>query len=357
MMDIKQVLTEKQDVVNKAIEKYIPRKFSAESMNFICGPARYEYHVDASDKMFAGPIWEFLDRGGKRWRPVLFLLTVEALGGDPEKVFDFVVIPEVIHNGSLMHDDIEDSSEYRRGKKCTHLLYGLDVAINAGSSMFFMPMLALMKNLKKFDDKTALKVYNTWTQEMINIHFGQGSDIAWHKGLCNADEVTEGQYLQMCAYKTGTLARMSTKIGAILSGADDRTIEAIGKFSETIGVAFQIQDDILNLIESGVAETKGGVGEDITEGKRTLMVIHTLKKASQEDRKRLVEILNMHTTDQSLRNEAIAIIKKYGAIEYSKEKARALVRESWSEVDPLLKPSVAKEKLKAFADFLVEREI
>ena len=161
----------------------------------------------------------------------------------------------------------------------------------------------------------------------------------------------------MCAYKTGTIARMSAKMAAVLADADENVIEKIGRFAESIGVAFQIQDDVLDLVSEEFAEMKGGLGQDITEGKRTLMVIHTLEKADPKDRRRLIKILNMHTTDQKTRDEAINIIRNYGSIEYAKSFARNIVRESWRDVDAILPPSEAKEKLKAFADYLIRRKI
>ena len=161
----------------------------------------------------------------------------------------------------------------------------------------------------------------------------------------------------MCAYKTGTLARMAAKMAAVLADADEELVEKLGCFAESIGVAFQMQDDILDLTSEEFAEKKGGYGQDITEGKRTLIVIHTLKVAEKEDRERLIEILNMHTSDQKLRNEAIAIMRKYGSIEYAKKFARKIVQESWREVEKLLPASEAKEKLNAFAKFLIERKI
>jgi geranylgeranyl diphosphate synthase type I len=356
MIDIKKMLSEQASVIDSLIEKWIPEKFDMNSMNFVFGEPKYKYNLDVVNKTIAEPIWEFLRRGGKRWRPSLFLLIVEALGGDKDKVFDFVVIPEIIHNGTLFVDDIEDRSELRRGKPCTYLMYGVDIAINTGNTMYYLPLLPLIKNRDKFDSETLVKVYETYVREMINLGLGQAMDIAWHNGMCDADNLSEEEYFQMCAFKTGTLARMSAKIAAILSGADDDLTEKLGNYAETIGVAFQIQDDILNLVEGEFTERKG-LGEDITEGKRTLLVIHTLNKASPKDRERLIEILNMHTTDQDLRDEAITMIKKYGSIEYAKEKARNMVKEVWRGVDKLLKPSPAKEKLKAFADYLVERKI
>jgi geranylgeranyl pyrophosphate synthase len=131
----------------------------------------------------------------------------------------------------------------------------------------------------------------------------------------------------------------------------------MGHFAESIGIAFQMQDDVLDLTGKEFAEKKGGLGQDITEGKRTLMVICALKNANAKDKKRLVEILNMHTSNQTLRDEAIAILQKYGAIEYTRNKAAEIVEESWVEVDKLLKPTEGKEKLKAFAEFLIKRSI
>ncbi|NOZ82017.1 MAG: polyprenyl synthetase family protein [Candidatus Micrarchaeota archaeon] len=353
-MDIVRILEEKRPEIDRIIEKWIPRVFDEKSMEFICGKPRYKFNTQAPTKAISEPIWEFLDRGGKRWRPALFLLVLEALGADPEKYKDFVLVPEIIHNGSLIHDDIEDSADLRRGLPCTYKTFGIDIAINAGSVMYFLPMIAFLKN-KDLDERTKKRIYETYFQEMINIHFGQAMDIAWHKGIANADNITEEEYLQMCAFKTGTLARLSAKLAAILAGAPDDVVEKIGKFAETIGVAFQIQDDVLDIIADRKKFGKS-FGNDIKEGKRTLMVIHTLRKASEEDRRRLLEILNMHTDDEELKKEAIEILKKYGSVEYAKEFSRKLIRETWNEIDKLLPESEAKKKLKAFVDFLVERE-
>ncbi len=355
--DIKKILEEKAPLINKAIEKYLPQKYDKEKMMFTFGRPRYEYSVDVADKMIADPIWDLLDRGGKRWRPTLFLLVVEALNGNPDKLFDFVVIPEVVHEGTLIIDDVEDGSEERRGKPCTYKLFGIDVAVNAGNTAYYLPLLSLMEHKNDFKAETIQKVYEVYTQDMINLSLGQAMDIAWHRGLCDANKVTEKEYLQMVAYKTGTLARMSAKIAAILCGASEKQIEAIGRLAETIGIAFQIQDDILNLVGEEFASRKGGSGEDVTEGKRTLMVIRTLKNAKPADAKRLIEILEMHTTDQRLRDEAIAIMKIYDGIDYAKTFASKILKEAWKEVDTTFPPSEAKEKIKALADYLIKRSI
>ena len=356
-IDIEKMLEQNAPIVDRLIECYIPREFERSAVVFSLNPPRYDFNLEALNKAVAKPIWDFLDRGGKRWRPFLFLLVVEALGKNPRDFEEFAIIPEVIHNGTIMVDDIEDDSELRRGKPCTHKLFGLDVAINAGNAMYYLPLLTLLKNQDKLGADKLKQVYAIYTREMISISLGQAIDIAWHRGLADADNLREAQYLQMCAYKTGTLARMAAEIAAALCDASEDTVDRFGRFAEALGVAFQIQDDVLDLTSKKFATKKGGRGQDVTEGKRSLIVIHTIEKAKQADKKRLISILKMHTSDQKLKDEAIQIMTRYGAIEYAEQFAKKLVAESWKEVDRLLSPSDAKDTLQAFAEHLIQRKV
>jgi len=356
-LDAERFLTETAILVDKTIEKYIPRAFSKGAVVFKINPPNYAYNLDPLNKAIAAPIWEFLDRGGKRWRPALFLLICEILGKSPRDIVDFSIIPEVIHNGTLMVDDIEDSSELRREKPCTYKIYGLDIAINAGNAMYYLPLLPLIENREKVSAHKAQKIYEIYAQEMINLSLGQAMDIAWHRGLAKANELDEKSYLQMCAYKTGTLARMSAKMASVLADANDELVDRLGRLAESIGIAFQMQDDVLDLTSPEFEKKKGGRGQDITEGKRSLIVIHTLKVAEAQDRRRLIEILDEHTSNQKLRNEAITLMTKYGSIEYVKKFAKKMVEESLKEAGRLLPDSDGKEKLESFAEFLIERHI
>ncbi len=355
-MDIEKFLEEKATLVDKTIEKYIPRVLSRNAVVFKVKRPSYSYNLKALNKAIAEPIWEFLDRGGKRWRPGLFVLICEALGKKPEEYMDFSIIPEVIHNGTLMVDDIEDASEYRRGKLCTYRVYGLDIAVNAGNAMYYLPLLPLMERKNRVSVKKLARIYEVYVQEMVNLSLGQAMDIAWHRGLANADSINEKDYLQMCAYKTGTLARMAARVAAVLCDADEVLVEKLGRFAESVGIAFQMQDDILDLTSMEFTKNKGGQGQDITEGKRSLVVIHTLRDASAKDRNRLIEILNMHTSERRFKDEAIDIMQKYDSVKYVRNAAKKMVKRSWDEVEELLQPSDAKEKLKAFAEFLIGRK-
>lgn len=353
--DATDFIKEKMDIIEKSMEKFIPRKMDDEYIDWLTGKHRYKFNIEALNKTLSEPIWDYLDRGGKRFRPALFLLLVEALEGDAEKLKDFASVIELLHNGSIMVDDIEDDSDLRRGKPCTHKLFGTDIAINAGNFMYFAGYGALLKKSSEFSPETMVRAYNAVAKEMIVIHTGQAMDIAWHNNLANADNISEGEYLQMCANKTGVLLRLAARLAAIFSGKDEKTEEMLAEFTETIGIAFQIQDDVMNL----EPPDKWGkeAGDDINEGKRTLIVLHALKKADDEDKKRLLEILKMHTKDQKIIDEAIGIMRKYGSIDHAREYAKDMVKVSWEKTEPLLSDNPAREKLKKFAEFLVERDI
>lgn len=356
-VDIQNHLKEWAAKCDEQINEYL-KTFSDQSMidKLLGSKTDYDYDIEAIRKSVIDPITYTLDLGGKRWRPILMLDIISALGKDPNKYVKPSIIPEIIHNATLLHDDVEDSSEKRRGADAVYVKFGVDVAVNVGATMYYMAPLFLFNenNLSKDTIFNMIKVYQ---REMLRVHIGQATDIAWHRALVDPFGVTERQYLQMVLSKTGVLPRISAMLGGIIGGADDELIEALGRFGASIGVAFQIKDDLLNITPSPLAESKGGVGDDISEGKITLMVIKTFALASEVDRKRLKELLSMHTKDKKLINEAISIIDKYGAKEYCANKAREITDAAWAEVDRLIPESKGKDNLRMMANFLINRSI
>ncbi len=352
-MPIESLLSQKRKSVDKEIENYFPKNPTESDLRKICGIPRYAYDLPSAKAALHTPIWELLDRGGKRWRPALFLMVAQAFGKKSQTLLELSIIPEVIHNGTLMADDIEDNSDFRSGKPTIHKIYGEDIAINASSAMYYLPLLALFKNKSKFPKSTVILAYEIYSQEMINLAYGQSFDILWHKGK-NAN-VTEDQYLQMCAFKTGTLARMAAKLGAVFAGASEKNVALAGRFAEAIGVAFQIQDDILNL--TAKEDYGKEIGGDISEGKRSLIIIRALSKLDSIKRKRLLEILDSHTKDNFKIGEAISLIRGTDALEYSSKRASKIVSEAWAEFSKVLKPTIAKKQLEQFAKYLIERKV
>eukprot|EP00026_Physarum_polycephalum_P010020 Phypoly_transcript_10164.p1 GENE.Phypoly_transcript_10164~~Phypoly_transcript_10164.p1 ORF type:complete len:376 (+),score=57.27 Phypoly_transcript_10164:207-1334(+) len=342
--------------VRDTIEKWIPREITDEYLLSACGMPSFSQLPATLTQAISVPIYDMLDRGGKGWRPALLLLIAEALEKPIEDVIDLTVICEVVHNGTLIIDDIEDRSTHRRGKPCSHIAFGSDLAINAGNAMYFLPMSILKQKSETLPPSVTIKLYQLYITEMTNIHIGQGYDIWWHSGK-GKEKVTVDNYMQMCAYKTGTLAKLSGMMAAYVCGATDEIAQAIGKFCESIGVAFQIQDDILCIVGEKFSEGKGGIGEDIREGKRTLMVIHTLQHAGEAKASRLIAILNKHTESQEEIQEAIKIVRETGSIDYARKVAQDLVRSSWESAKNVLPDSPARDNLYLFAQYLIHRNI
>jgi geranylgeranyl pyrophosphate synthase len=351
MEEAVRILAEYARLVNEALEKYIPRRIDEAWLNRVLGAPEYAYEVESLNKGVFEPFWDLADRGGKRWRPALMLMIYEALGGDPREIAPLAVIPEAIHNGTLAVDDVEDGSEFRRGKPCIHRIYGEDIAINMGNTMYYLPLLVL--NEVAIPDEKKLKILEEYVRMMIRLSLGQAMDIAWHRGIVK--EVNESQYLQMTLFKTGALAGFAAKMAAIMADAPEERARMIQRFAELIAVAFQIQDDILNLVGD---EAKYGkeIGGDITEGKRTLMVIHALRNLPADEAERLRRILDMRTGDKRLIMEAIDLMKKAGSIDYARKVSEELAMEALEALRRGLPKSESRRKLEVLAEFLIRRE-
>ncbi|MEK6837594.1 MAG: polyprenyl synthetase family protein [Nanoarchaeota archaeon] len=341
-----------RDRIENELRKFLPEHLSEQWVQEVLGTAKGHHEINSLDKTVSEPVWNFLKRGGKRWRPVLMLLCCETVGGKAEEILQFTVVPELIHNGTLIVDDIEDNSDLRRGQPVLHKLFGIDVAVNAGNALYILPFAAIRNS--SLPAETKAKAYEIITTQLIKCHLGQASDIYWHSG--KSDKVpSEQEYIQMCTNKTGSLASMAAQLGALLGGGSNEQISALAKFAETAGVVFQIQDDILNIaLHENIGKE---FGDDIKEGKRTLLVIHALNAASEAEKTRLLEILNMHTKDEKLLKEAIDIINKHNSIPYTKKTATRLVEETWKETEGAFPESEAKNQLRELAQMLIHRSV
>ena len=331
-------------IVDAELKKFLPDKINEKWLRE--NPGLKDCDVHALNEILSKPVRDILNRGGKKLRSMVVFLSCSVVGGNPRKLRKFSVIPELIHNGSLIADDIEDGSLKRRGLPALHLTYGSDVAINLSSMLYYLP-LQVIKN-SALDPEIRLALYEMLNSEMLRLHLGQGTDIFWHK---TQHPVNERQYFAMCANKTGTLLRLSAKLGAFLGGATPVQVKALGDFAEGIGVAFQIRDDVLNL----TGQIGKDAGEDVTEGKMSLPVIRTLSVARSTDKKILLGILKKHTSERTQIAKAIEIMKKYGSLEYSDKAARSIFERSWNRINLLLANSAAKEKLYLLGRFMVER--
>lgn len=318
-----------------------------------------------------------LDRGGKKWRVLLAYLIGEMLGENYKishtNIINLLFVGEIIHNATLITDDLADKSEKRRGKPCVHLLYGEDSALMTGLGLLFMPFRYFMNNLLEKDELLINKESNYYNQvynDIMSVYLDELTTVNLGQVLDTEMKYTRIPQTDTCldvfAAKTCVLPRMlckwvinlidKDKLKANTSIDDLRKDILIGV--DNISLAMQINDDLLNIKNSAVSENKGIVGEDIFEGKQSIMVLHSLNKGLIKDNtlrnikeennydlnninnintntnpnlnllkgksKRLYEIILLKTKDQSYINEAINIMHELGSIEYAELKKEEL---------------------------------
>jgi geranylgeranyl pyrophosphate synthase len=245
---------------------------------------------------------------------------------------------------------VEDGSSLRRGKAAVHKLYGQNTAINNGNFNYFFPQLLIAE--AGLDDHQKVQLYEAIIQEMTRLHIGQGMDLWWSQE--GTFDIALNDYLQMSAYKTGALLSIAVKIGGILADADNKTLNKLSEIITSIGIAFQIQDDILNLKPG--EEWGKETGEDITEGKVTYMVVDTLSRASDKHKARLIQILKAKTADKDKIQEAILIMDEYEAFNRAHDFSRQLVAKAQEDIQGIIREEEAKRIFLEIFEYIIDRK-
>lgn len=289
--------------------------------------------------------------GGKMLRPNLTLIVSQAVGGDKESTLDTAAAIELIHTFSLIHDDIMDADDMRRGKPAVHKVWDESVAILAGDTLFSKSF-EMIANTSGENISTAQKnqALATVADACVKICEGQASDMSFEGNF----QVKEEEYMEMIFKKTGALIAAATKAGAIIGGASQEVIDAMYDYGKLIGLAFQIQDDYLDVI-SNEEDLGKPVGSDIVEGKMTLMVVNALSKTDDSDSERLINILKNPESSQSEVDEAISLFNKYDSIQYAQNIAQENVNKA-KELLEILPESEYKTSLQLIADFVLNRK-
>ncbi|MEK6981592.1 MAG: polyprenyl synthetase family protein [Candidatus Micrarchaeota archaeon] len=297
-----------------------------------------------------GMLLEYIKRGGKRIRPLLAILCNKVCNGDPKKIIKAAAIIELFHNFTLIHDDICDNSEFRRGKPTLHIEYGLPIALNSGDALYTLIWQKITHlDLEPAKLQEVQKMYALTFKKVVE---GQGRELDWHQN--NKFSISESEYISMIDGKTTELMAFSCELGAFLANSSQKEREALKTYGQNIGKAFQIQDDILN-VTGNFEKYKKEIGGDITEGKRTLMVIYTLEKTTNDESKRLKEILQSRKAGEKEIRYVIELFKKYGSIERADKKARDLIESAKKNLD-VLNTSHAKQVLIDLTNYMTSRE-
>lgn len=306
-------------------------------------------HPDMNRYLY-GPLAAYSQNGGKRHRPLICFAACLAVGGDMVKATSAAAAIEHFHTAALIHDDIADEAELRRGEPCLHLTEGIGLAINMGDLALSLVNGTVIAD-ESLDDATKVRVVTELIDMTRRTVEGQALDIGWARD--GRYDITPEDYLVMATHKTAHYSgAVPLAIGAIIGGGTETEVEALRNYGLDTGLAFQIQDDLLNLIGSEES-TRKDFRNDITEGKRTLMVVHALQHSS--DRDRLIDILSSREKDQAVLAEAVAIMEESGSIEYARSYAENLTSIAKNRLIDRVRPSSSRDLLISMADWFVNR--
>ncbi|MCX7551586.1 polyprenyl synthetase family protein [Xanthomarina sp. F2636L] len=295
------------------------------------------------------PINYILKLGGKRLRPVLTLMTSEIFDCDYKEALDAALSIEIFHNFSLVHDDIMDDAPLRRGKETVHEKWDLNTGILSGDAMLIMAY-QLFEN---YNPETFQALAKLFSKTALEVCEGQQFDIDFE----TRDDVTVLEYLKMIEYKTAVLVGAAMKMGAIVAKAGEKDQNIIYEFGKNLGIAFQLQDDYLDVF--GDPETFGKqVGGDIIENKKTYLYLKAVEFSASNKKTELQHLYSLNTTDHSEKiKTAKHIFVSSGAAEATQKKIESYTEKAFLELEKLDISKENKLKLMAFGKQLMSRNV
>jgi len=310
--------------------------------------ARLEELIPRDEGLLSTQVWHHMDTGGKRIRPALCMLTCEALGGAIDDALPFAAGVELLHNMLLLHDDIEDGDEMRRDRPTVWKSFGVPNAVNTGDYLLGRALAAVMQT--PVDAARRVRLAEEFIDAYERTVEGQALDInSRAKPTWAVDD-----YLRMVVLKTGRYLTLGMVGGAVIAGADERTVDAIYGMGETLGPAFQIRDDLIDLTEG---KGRGGViGSDVREGKPSILYAHALGEADADERETLLTVMaepREETSDEDVA-AVMAIYEAHGSTDFAQKKAEALIDQAYATIDHL--PLESKDLFRGIADFMAKRD-
>jgi geranylgeranyl pyrophosphate synthase len=303
---------------------------------------------------------DFMDRSGKGLRPALCIATARALGGRAEDAFPAAAGLEMLHNAFLVHDDIEDGSDWRRGVATMHRRTGIPIAVNTGDSMNALAMRLFRKTGERLGPVAALRIFDEVDHMIVETLEGQAIELGWVRD--NDLTVTTDDYLRLVLKKTAWYSFIHPmRIGALVANAEDQNLGRFDRFGYLLGLAFQITDDVLNLV-GDIGRYGKEIDGDLWEGKRTIMLTHALAHSNQVDRAWISRFL-ARPRERRLPREILRlhqILANGGSIRWAQraaaEFAEAAAREFQNSAFASAPASPDLEWLRTCIDFLTQRD-
>jgi geranylgeranyl diphosphate synthase, type II len=285
-----------------------------------------------------------LNSGGKRLRPLLVLLSARAVGGKFSDAYDAAAAVEMLHNFTLVHDDIMDNADKRRGRLTLHKKYDNNTAILTGDSLLSIAYEYLLKDC----NGNSKEVISAFTQGLIEVCEGQSLDTDFEL----RKNVALSEYIIMIKKKTAAMAEMCCRIGALLGGGTKVQANSLGNYGLNLGIAFQIQDDLLD-ISADEKEFGKTIGGDLIEGKKTFLFLKALEKSRGEDRKKLLRVIERKGIRRNQVPSYKMIYEKLGVLDDARKEIKAYTNKALKSVTTL---NVKNIKIfKWLADSLIHR--
>jgi geranylgeranyl diphosphate synthase type I len=338
IVDFEKYMGGKADEVDEALDAFFRKGPEIPNLS---DAARYSMGLDITDRK----------KRGKRIRPVLCLLACESLGGSAQVAMPMAVASEIMHNFLLVHDDIEDEDRVRRDRPSVWVRYGLAHGINVGDYLFAKTYEAALGCMERgLGEDRMRKLLQLITKTIVHTGEGQALDI----GARNRRDITVDEYLHITIEKTGYYLACPAVGGALVAGANEKTLTALEEFGKCIGPVFQITDDVIDLTEG---KGRGGVkGSDIMEGKRSYLVVHAASRCTDIEKKQLFEILD-NPRDKTTAEHvewATALFEKYGAVEAARKAGEDFLSKGQSVLAPL--PEALRQNVLAASRYMLERK-
>jgi len=299
---------------------------------------------------------DYPERGGKGMRPFICVTSCRAFGGGEDDVLLTAASLEIFQNWILIHDDIEDGSELRRGAPALHRKYDWTLALNTGDALHGRMWQALLRNRERLGGERTLDVMDEFARMINETTEGQQMELSWV--VSKNWRISEEDYYRMCTKKTSWYTVISPmRLGGIAAGADPQTLGALIDAGTTLGVAFQIHDDVLNL--SAGAKYGKQYADDLLEGKRTLILIRLLQVGTREEKQRMIELFAMPREERKAHlDEILEMIERYKVLTFANERASHLLDEALATLRTIRWPGEreAVQRLEEIARYSVERD-
>ena len=285
-----------------------------------------------------------LNSGGKRLRPLLVLLSAKAVRGKFQDAYSAAAAVEMLHNFTLVHDDIMDNADKRRGRLTLHKKYDHNTAILAGDSLLSIAYEFLLRDC----NGNAKEVISAFTHGLIEVCEGQSLDTDFEL----RKNVTLSEYIVMIKKKTAAMAEMCCKIGALLGGGTNAQVNALAKYGLNLGIAFQIQDDLLD-ISADEKEFGKTIGGDLVEGKKTFLFLEALEKSKGDDRQKLLKVIERKGIKKNQVMTYKAIYEKLGVLDDARNEIKTYTQRALRSINLL--DDENKSIFKWLADSLIHR--